>query len=162
MRFDNDTIIDFNNGYVLDAAVLSCFIDEEDIILFPYLMRNPHNTFVEDRKVFTNHFSIYQFPYSNGDLSIWYKAKGYYDLVQVLRREGITYTCMVIPKGATNVEEYKYLLHVYEHGMFDGEELRALYIIDEKVKGSYENKVLPKVKSLRIDELFLPEEEDEW
>jgi hypothetical protein len=154
MRFNSGAIIDFDYGYFIEAAILSCFLeDEDDILIFPYLKVNKKNAFVEEREVFADYDTI------------WYRAKNYYDLVQIIKRDPITYECLVISRKERSLENYKYSLWVDEHAVFDGEELRSLKIIDEKELGAFEKIIQPKIKSLYIDELVIPREEsedDDW
>jgi hypothetical protein len=159
MKIEQDKIIDFNNGYLLDSVILSCFLDEDDHILFPYLPWNRQDNFIEERKVFTSTVSTYH--HSMVGQQIWYKAKNYYDLYQILSREGITYSCMIISKYAKSAEEYKFLIDVYEHGIYESEEYRILYILDEKIKGSFIEFVAPKIQSLRIELFDTDDDEDE-
>lgn len=152
MKIVDNIIIDFNYGHVLDASILECFIEPDDVILFPYYLSNGHDDFIEERSVIKCKESFDG--KSVGKEILWYKPLNHFELIQILENESITYWCLILPKGESDIKKFKYCLHIYEHGIFDGEERRSLYVEKERNIGSFRSKVVPKILSLKIDAIF--------
>jgi hypothetical protein len=65
-------------------------------------------------------------------------------LERIIRFNWLCYTCCIVPRG-DKLSNYKYLLEMYEHDEYEGQEFRSLFI-REKDRGSFSRDILPIIK----------------
>lgn len=147
LRIQDNIIIDFNYGWVKESEILNYFVNKDEQILFGYLLCNGSDSFVEERKILQNNETLYEA--TKNEPIIWYSPKNEKDLVSIIQRLGITYSCIILSAGETDVKKYRFQLEISEHGIFNEIELRALYI-NESIKGDFLKNIVPKLKRVNL------------
>ncbi len=161
MHLDKECIVDIK--YILDkgleANLLECFLDVDDIILFPWYEENLNgsyetqsetsfniNKFAIEREVFRCSEKIFPwFEGLNGN-SIWYSPINREELIDILKFEGITYCCCIIKKGFP-LCDFSYVFWMYEHHEVNDYEYRSLFFYENGNK-NFSDKVMPKLNRI--------------
>ncbi len=156
MFFIKNCILGLPYNKELEADLLECFLDDNNLLLFPWVETNLY-TFQPDPRYYT--FNINDFALKrelfrseeaigniNCDMNrkiIWYSPQGRKELFEVISFEGITYECCGIEKEK-GLSDYTFYLHVYEHFEYQDYEYRGLNF---RLNASldYKRKVLDKL-----------------
>lgn len=150
LRIEENAILVFNYGAEIHAEILSCFLSEGEHLLFPDFTGWDEGGFIEERTVIRSTDWIYDWVEERHQWINWYKPQNDTELIKILKDQGTHYSCVVIPKEESDIKNFKYLMFVYEHCLFDGEEIKALFVQKERDEGSFAAKVVPRLQEKLI------------
>lgn len=159
VKNDVNKIVGINCDAEREATLIQSFANDNELIVFPWRSCNlanylsegradgPNwNDFVIDRTVIKSTDDVFHWGLNEGEYFLWYSPKDRDDLVKIIKYEGLSYCCCIIPKGGS-IKDYVYNLDMYEHDEYEGEEYRSL-LINESRKGSFEEYILPNIQTL--------------
>lgn len=138
------------NFYLKDideAMILSCFTDENNILVFPYYGLD-YNGVNPDQGEYIRQRTLY----IENDYVYWYYPRDMDELLHVIQENGVTYRCQIV--NTTNqMISMRFKLEVCEHYQFNGNETRAL-IVKENHDEDYLTNIVPIIEVV-VNELGL-------
>lgn len=141
VKQDHRVILDFYLHPSDEALILSCFIGDENFIVFPYYGLNYNRVDLELADQIRK-----QTLYVENNYIHWRAPLNMDELAQQVCDEGITYISQIIQivKGEIKV---RFKLQVFEHYQYNSGETRAL-IIQETDEGDFCRNVAPVIESI--------------
>lgn len=76
----------------------------------------------------------------------WYSPETWEELIAIIKDEGITYHCYIIPKDG-HPKDFLFDIHLYEHHEIGDNEYRSLFYSGEGV-ASFKEHFLPKLEAV--------------
>ena len=137
------------------ADILSCFVNEEDILLFSIdeenLLNIPHDgtRYFEERTMFRNNeWVLPHAPISTTSprFQLWYRPLDRDEIVETLKRDYYGCLCVVIKKGS-DFKDLTLILNIFE-----GQECEVLSIEDRSQR-DFISLVLPRLQELLKEQL---------
>ncbi|HEX9059662.1 MAG TPA: hypothetical protein VF941_05755 [Clostridia bacterium] len=152
-------IVGINCDAEFEATLIQSFVNDNQIIIFPWRSCNlannlpegridgPNwNEFVLERTVIKSREDVFNWGLDKEEYFLWFSPQNSDDLVRIIKFEWICYGCCIIPKDG-DIKDYIYYLDMYEHDEYEGEEYRSLFI-NESRQGSFEKDILPNIQGL--------------
>jgi hypothetical protein len=159
-------LIDIPYNKKMEADIIRCFIDDNQIVVFPWFIYDPTRFDVikselgdlvdlepndmeglpQKREIFRTKGDILNFGLKDSECIIWFSPINEEELLNVLENVGIGYKCYILKKGIKNTD-FDYELEIYEHHEIDNEEYRSLFIRASD-ESHYQSEVLPKLKKI--------------
>lgn len=148
----------------IEAELIECFRKDDQLILFTWLepnerdirqleeMSNKYGNIVEYKKfVLTDKKPLFITEKECGPLKElrkihWYRIDAWEELIAIIKDEGITYRCYIVPEGE-QPKDFLFDIHLYEHYRIDNYEYRSMFFNGKGVE-SYRGYFLPKLEAV--------------
>lgn len=124
---------------IAEAMILSCFTDENDILVFPYYGLN-YNGVNPDQGEYIRQRTLY----IENDYVYWYYPRDIDELLHVIQENGVSYRCQIVNMVNQTIN-LRFKLEICEHYEFNGTETRAL-IIQENEDEDYLTNIVPIIE----------------
>jgi hypothetical protein len=140
-------IVDFYLKDIEEAMILSCFTDEDNILVFPYYGLD-YNGVNPDQDEYIRQRTLY----IENEYVYWYYPRDMDELLHVIQENGVCYRCQIVNMSNQTIS-VRFKLEIYEHYEFNGSETRAL-IINENHEEDYLTNIAPIIEVI-VNELGL-------
>lgn len=146
-------VVDLPMSPEVQAEVIECFCEKDDLIIFGYieyneddfkymrkilqLKENDEIKFAEStlpklrKPIFLSKREYKRVWGKSINTLKWYSVSTKEELITTIKEMGITYECYIVSKNSTSINNYKFKLYAYEHHIIDEKENtehRSLFI----------------------------------
>lgn len=157
MRIKNNVVLNFYLNSEKQAEFLKCFSSDNEQILFPFkeswlisdeknlCISNDEKEFIINRTIAVSKEHIIYWTPEDGENIYWYSPEDIDELVNLIEKNYYDYTCIILEKGK-NIKDYTYLLSIEENYPIAEDDTCSALLVNEGIKDSFQNKVVPKIK----------------
>jgi hypothetical protein len=150
----------------IQVELIECFRNDNQLILFTWLepnerdfkrleeMNEKYDNIIEYKKfVLTDKEPLFITeeecgPFNRKELRTihWYSPDTWQELIEIIKDEGITYHCYIVPKDS-DPKDFLFDIHLYEHHEVGDTEYRSLFYSGKGIE-SFREYVLPKLEAV--------------
>lgn len=157
MRIIDNVVLNFYLNSKEQAKLLKCFLSDNQQILFPFkeswliseeddqCISDEEKEFILNRTVVISKEHIFYWTQEDGENIYWYSPQDTNELVNLIEKNSYDYICIILEKGK-NIKEYTYLISTEENYSISEDDTCSALLVNEKIRNSFQDKVVPKIK----------------
>lgn len=157
MKIENNVVLNFSLNSEEEAEFLRCFLTDDALIVFPFkeswlnheeedlYTSSERKDFILSRTIAVSKNQVIYWLPKDDESVYWYSPKDSNELESLIEENYYDYVCIILEKGK-GVKDYTYLLSIEESYPFTENNTCRALLVHEKIKDSFKDKVIPKIK----------------